>query len=207
MELHELEEDQDRAHRTERPDGGGKRPFGLRADKHRATAQDDLAELETLLAAEPGLGRLTELLSRHRDARRDAQAESEAQIRDEAKPDPAAEARAAAAISARAVSLELLSAPFTTSWVTLDTPFLIWQPPHPNLDIFLDSGIVPVRELGEGPASTPGRAQVEPTSGSTSCGKTRATTSPSRTSGARSSSTGTRLPGRSRASCPDTGRT
>jgi hypothetical protein len=142
VEPHELEKIKTALIEQNDPMVAASRPL-VRADKHRATAQNDLAELETLLAAEPGLGRLTELLSRHRDARRDAQAEFEAQIRDEAKPDPAAEARAAAAISARAVSLELLSAPFTTSWVTLDTPFLIWQLPHPNPDIWLDSGIVP----------------------------------------------------------------
>jgi len=113
------------------------------ANKGPTKAQSDLAELESLLAAEPELGRLTELLTRHRDARRDLQVEREKQIRAEAKPNPAAEASAAAALAARGVALDLLATPFTSTWVTLDTPFLIWEFPHPNADIFLDSGIVP----------------------------------------------------------------
>jgi hypothetical protein len=115
----------------------------VRAAQHPTKAQSDLAELESVLAAEPALGKLTDLLTRHRDARRDAQIAFDAQQREEAKPDPAAEASAAAALGARGVSLDLLAAPFTSSWVALDTPFLIWQFPHPNPDIFLDSGIAP----------------------------------------------------------------
>ena len=37
----------------------------------------------------------------------------------------------------------LLTNPFQTHLVTLDEPFLIWQYPHPQLDIFIDSGRVP----------------------------------------------------------------
>ena len=37
----------------------------------------------------------------------------------------------------------LLADPFQTYLVTLDEPFLIWQYPQPQLDIFIDSGIVP----------------------------------------------------------------
>ena len=37
----------------------------------------------------------------------------------------------------------LLVGPSQTHLVTLDEPFLIWQYPHPQLDIFIDSGRVP----------------------------------------------------------------
>ena len=34
-----------------------------------------------------------------------------------------------------------LTTPFTSSFVTLDKPFLIWQLPHPELDVFIESHI------------------------------------------------------------------
>jgi len=37
----------------------------------------------------------------------------------------------------------LLAQPFQSRLVTLAQPFLIWQYPHPQLDIFIDSGIAP----------------------------------------------------------------
>src|SRR5262249_2571914 len=37
----------------------------------------------------------------------------------------------------------LLAGPFQTQLVALDEPFLIWQYPYPQLDIFIDSGMAP----------------------------------------------------------------
>jgi hypothetical protein len=44
-------------------------------------------------------------------------------------------------IEARRKALGLLRQPFVSSFITLDKPFLIWQLPHPELDIFIDSRI------------------------------------------------------------------
>jgi hypothetical protein len=44
-------------------------------------------------------------------------------------------------MAARFEALKLLRAPFVSSFLTLDKPFLIWQLPHPQLDIFTDSRI------------------------------------------------------------------
>lgn len=44
-------------------------------------------------------------------------------------------------IAARFEALKLLQVPFASSFITLDKPFLIWQLPNPQLDIFIDSQI------------------------------------------------------------------
>jgi hypothetical protein len=44
-------------------------------------------------------------------------------------------------MAVRLEALKLLRAPFVSSFLTLDQPFLIWQLPHPQLDIFTDSRI------------------------------------------------------------------
>jgi hypothetical protein len=44
-------------------------------------------------------------------------------------------------IEARQKALGLLTQPFVSTFITLDKPFLIWQLPHPELDIFIDSRI------------------------------------------------------------------
>jgi hypothetical protein len=44
-------------------------------------------------------------------------------------------------MAARLEALKVLRAPFISSFLTLDRPFLIWQLPHPQLDIFTDSRI------------------------------------------------------------------
>lgn len=43
------------------------------------------------------------------------------------------------ALQSRRQALEVMTGAFAPSLVTLDTPFLIWQWPHPELDIFIDS--------------------------------------------------------------------
>lgn len=43
--------------------------------------------------------------------------------------------------AARLQALKLLAVPFASSFLTLDKPFLIWQEPKPELDIFIDSHI------------------------------------------------------------------
>jgi hypothetical protein len=107
-----------------------------------ATPGGEQAELRSLLSAEPGLGKLGHLLGQRLDERGKAQLALQARIRDEArKVLPAGAKASAAAIEARRKALGLLTQPFTSSFVTLDKPLLIWELPHPNLDIFRDSGI------------------------------------------------------------------
>jgi hypothetical protein len=45
------------------------------------------------------------------------------------------------ALQSRRNALEVMTGAFTPALVTLDKPFLIWQYPHPELDIFIDSHI------------------------------------------------------------------
>src|SRR5262245_30005848 len=52
-----------------------------------------------------------------------------------------AQAAFRSSMAARLQALGLLGRPFTSSFQTLDKPFLIWQLPHPELDIFIDSHI------------------------------------------------------------------
>ena len=42
-------------------------------------------------------------------------------------------------IEAQTKAIGLLTQPFTSTFITLDTAFLIWQLPHPELNIFIDS--------------------------------------------------------------------
>src|SRR5262245_8107166 len=44
-------------------------------------------------------------------------------------------------MAARLEALKVLRAPFVSSVLMIDRPFLIWQLPHPQLDIFTDSRI------------------------------------------------------------------
>lgn len=113
----------------------------LRADHRPAPAQNELAQLQSLLS-DPDLGKFAEILTRRRDARRKGLLALQAQMRSEAqKPEAAAPASLAAGIAARRHALALLGQPFTPSYVTLDEPFLIWELPHPQLNIFRDSNI------------------------------------------------------------------
>jgi hypothetical protein len=109
---------------------------------HRpAPANSDLAELQSLLQADPGLGKLGEILARRLDGQRSSLLAQQDQGR-EAQQAQAAAGAATAGISARRAALEMLSRPFISYYVTLDTPFLIWELPNPDLSIFLDSAIV-----------------------------------------------------------------
>jgi hypothetical protein len=118
----------------------------LRADHHPAPAQQsDLAELHSLLAGNPDMLRLGEILTRRLDGQRKSLHALQDQGR-EAQSTQAAAAAATAGINARRQALSILAQPFTPPYyVTLDTPFLIWDTP-PDLSIFLDSGI----EAGNG---------------------------------------------------------
>ena len=53
----------------------------------------------------------------------------------------AADAAFRSGMAARLKALSLLATPFTSSFVTLDKPFLIWQLPRPDLHIFIDSHV------------------------------------------------------------------
>jgi hypothetical protein len=111
----------------------------LRADHRPSPAQSELAELQSLLSADSNLREFGESLTRRRDERRKA---LQAQMRSDAQTSQAVgAASSAAAIAARRHALALLAQPFTSSYVTLDEPFLIWELPHPELDIFRDSNI------------------------------------------------------------------
>jgi hypothetical protein len=60
-----------------------------------------------------------------------------------AKHFSAAQAEYRQAMATRMKVSELLATPFTSTLITLDKPFLIWQLPHPELDIFIDQHIEP----------------------------------------------------------------
>jgi hypothetical protein len=111
----------------------------LRADHRPSPAQSELAELQSLLSADSNLREFGESLTRRRNERHKA---LQAQMRSDAQTSQAVgAASSAAAIAARRHALALLAQPFTSSYVTLDEPFLIWELPHPELDIFRDSNI------------------------------------------------------------------
>ena len=112
------------------------------ADHRPAPARSELTELESLLTAHPDIGRLGEILARRLDGRRESLLALQERMRNDAqKTQPAAKAALAAAVDARRQALAILSQPFTSTFVTLDSPFLIWELPHPDLDMFRDSGI------------------------------------------------------------------
>lgn len=128
---------------NEREAAAGRRPVS--ADQRRATAPNELAHFQTLLSADPDLGKFGEMLRRHRDERRETLLALQAEMRTKAqKSQAAAAASLAARIGARRHALELLGLqPFTPSYETLGEPFLIWELPHPELNIFLDRAIEP----------------------------------------------------------------
>ena len=81
------------------------------------------------------MAKLGDLLARRLDGRRKSLLALPGQMREAQKTKPAAAAALAAAIDARRKALSILSRPFTSTFVTLDEPFLIWELPNPNLDI------------------------------------------------------------------------
>ncbi len=132
--LAELNEREARAHRR-----------ALTPDHRPASPQSEPAELQALLSADPDLGKFGEILTRYRDRRGKALRAQQAQVRSEAQGSQAADAAALAeGVAARRHALGLLAQPFTSSYVTLEEPFLIWELPHPDLSIFRDSGIEPL---------------------------------------------------------------
>ena len=58
-----------------------------------------------------------------------------------AKHFSAAEAAYRQGVAARTKALGMLTKPFTSTFITLGKPFLIWQLPNPQLNIFIDSHV------------------------------------------------------------------
>jgi hypothetical protein len=85
-------------------------------------------------------GRVSKLLGENQKALRTAFDKDGAAA---AKRSREATAAFRSGMAARLEALKLLKAPFLSSFLTLDQPFLIWQLPHPQLDIFTDSRIEP----------------------------------------------------------------
>jgi hypothetical protein len=81
-------------------------------------------------------GKLTTMLAQNQKELRDLFQQEKAEA---TKHFSAAEAAYRARVAARAEALELLSKPFTSSFITLAKPFLIWELPKPQLDIFIES--------------------------------------------------------------------
>ena len=81
---------------------------------------------------------LNELLTSRQAERRKTFA---AYVAEQAKGSQAAEAEFLQATAYRRDALEFLRQPFQSTFTVLDKPFLIWQTPHPELDIFIDSRI------------------------------------------------------------------
>ncbi len=128
----------------------------IRPDHRPAPERAELAKLESLLTADQSFGKVGEILARRNVERHKAQVALQEHLLGEAqKTQAVGEASLAAAVAARGHALELLAQPFTSSFVTLDKPFLIWELPHPNLDIFRDSSIEPFASWVENPARHP----------------------------------------------------
>jgi hypothetical protein len=118
------------------PAAGDFRP--LPASPRRRT----LANVVEPVFSKAGLdtGRISKLLGENQKALRTAFEKDSAAA---AKRSREANAAFRAGMAARLEALQLLKAPFLSSLLTLDQPFLIWQLPHPQLDIFTDSRIEP----------------------------------------------------------------
>jgi hypothetical protein len=113
----------------------------IRAEDQSAAAQSDLAELKALLAANPDLGKLGEILAR-RDKRRKSLL-AQQHRRPDAQETQAAATAATAAINARRQALSILSQPFTPYYVTLDTPGWFLVLPNTDLSILQGDDISP----------------------------------------------------------------
>jgi hypothetical protein len=89
------------------------------------------------------MGKLGEILAQRLDERRKSLLTQQQRQRQEAQKTQAVAAAAfTAGINARRQALSILSQPSTWPYfVPLDTPFLIWELPHPNLSVFLGSAI------------------------------------------------------------------
>jgi hypothetical protein len=68
----------------------------------------------------------------------------EKQVADSAKNLNKAQIDFRQAMETQREALQLLATPYQSTFITLDKPFLIWQIPHPELDIFIDSHIEPL---------------------------------------------------------------
>jgi hypothetical protein len=118
------------------------RRSAIRAEDQSAAAQSDLAELKALLAANPDLGKLVEILAR-RDERRESLL-AQQHRRPDAQEAQAAATAATAAINARRQALSILSQPFTPPYyVTLDTPGWFLVLPSTELSLIQDFGLEP----------------------------------------------------------------
>ena len=114
----------------------------IRAEDQSAAAQSDLAELEALLAANPDLGKLVEILARRDKRRKSLLAQQHG--RPDGPETQAAATAATAAINARRRALSLLSQPFSPPYyVTLDTPIAFSELPQNDPSILQDWGITP----------------------------------------------------------------
>jgi hypothetical protein len=115
----------------------------IRAEDQSAAAQSDLAELEALLAANPELGKLVEILARRDERRKSLLAQQHR--RPDAQETQAAATAATAAVNARRQALAILSQPFTPPYyVTLDTPGFFLVLPNTDLShIQEDFGLEP----------------------------------------------------------------
>jgi hypothetical protein len=63
------------------------------------------------------------------------------QAAERAKTLPTAETELRQAMLYRREAAQLLSVPFQPTFISLDKPFLIWELPHPELDIFVDQHV------------------------------------------------------------------
>ena len=116
----------------------------VRADHRPGPAPSEKNQLQSLLSSDPNLGKLTGILTRRRDEQRKALLAVQKEMRSEAqKWQPAAAASLGASTAARRHALGLLTEPFLSQYVPLEEPFLIWELPHPELNIWRDDQIVP----------------------------------------------------------------
>lgn len=114
----------------------------IRAEDQSPAAQSDLAELKALLAGNPDLGKLVEILAR-RDERRESQL-AQQHRRPDAQETQAAATAATAAINARRQALSILSQPLTPPYyVTLDTPGWFLVTPNTQDSLVPDFGLEP----------------------------------------------------------------
>jgi hypothetical protein len=116
----------------------------VRPDDRPRPARNAQSQLQSLLSSDPNLGKLAEILTLGRDEQRKALLELQKEMRSQAqKWQPAAAASLDAAIAARRHAVGLLAEPFLSTYVPLEEPFLIWELPHPELNIWRDDQIIP----------------------------------------------------------------
>jgi hypothetical protein len=117
-------------------------PRSVETQGGAVTSERETAELQNLVKSSPDIAKLAGILKQRQEEQRKALlALQDARGKLSGQQRKALAARMADGIAERRKALGLLSQPYTPTYQVLETPFLIWQTPQIEPNVFLNSNI------------------------------------------------------------------